>query len=89
MKIPPIFHQTWLLYSCLPNTWRGWNNGIGWKIPKELTNVGDGINVLDIPVKLINVGDGVNTYWVVANCMRTYLGKKDLQLSKNLLKRGL
>ena len=34
-------------YSCLPNTRRGWNNGIGWKIPSELINVGDGINVLD------------------------------------------
>ena len=36
-----------LEYSCLPNTRRGWNNGIGWKIPKESINVGDGINVLD------------------------------------------
>ena len=33
-------------YSCLPNTRRGWNNGIGWKIPSELIN-GDGINVGD------------------------------------------
>ena len=33
-------------YSCLPNTRRGWNNGIGWKIPQKIINVGDEINVL-------------------------------------------
>ena len=35
-----------ILYSWLPNTSRGWNNSIGWKIPEKSINVGDGINVL-------------------------------------------
>ena len=33
-------------YSCPPNTRRGWNNGIGWKIPQKVINVGDEIKVL-------------------------------------------
>ena len=33
-------------YSWLPITSRGWNNGIGWKIPELLIIVGDGIILL-------------------------------------------
>ena len=34
------------MYSCLPNTNRGWNNSIRWKIPNKSINIGDGINIL-------------------------------------------
>ena len=33
-------------YSWLPNTSRGWNNSIVWKVPNKSINVGDGINIL-------------------------------------------
>ena len=33
-------------YSWLPNTSRGWNNSIGWKIPNKSINVGVVIDIL-------------------------------------------
>ena len=69
------------MYSCLPNTSRGWNNGIGWKFLIESINVGDGINVLGGKIfkNLTIVGGLINLFsffLMKKSCKTSYICPK-------------